>query len=138
MHCKYKPHTNSDSAAHLPFNIEHAAPKHIGWVAQGEVINEAALVSVHRAHPNTVLAGDGGVELVTLDRSAFSRLEAQAGSQGSVAAAVQGIMAGCCRRVLQLPVQLRSADDVETLAELLRHLEVGKDRACNCTNDGCI
>ena len=45
-----------------------------GWVSTGEVFAEAALVAPHVPQPFTVVAGEVGVHLGQLSRSAFSQL----------------------------------------------------------------
>eukprot|EP00879_Flechtneria_rotunda_P022915 GHRR01024219.1.p3 GENE.GHRR01024219.1~~GHRR01024219.1.p3 ORF type:complete len:402 (+),score=184.58 GHRR01024219.1:5904-7109(+) len=100
---------------------------HIGWVSEGESFGEEALANPAKPRQCSVVAGDGGVLLLLLDRVSISRLQARAqAQQDAAAAAVQCVMAAACRPLLQLPPNKRSSNDVEILAELLARLEAFK------------
>lgn len=75
--------------------------------------------------PVSVVAGDGGVTLLVLDRASFNRLQQQAQEKQPLAAgAVQAVLAAACRPILRVGSKARSAEDVQTLAELFAGLEV--------------
>lgn len=44
--------------------------------------------------------------------------------QAVAASAIQAVMAGSCQRILSVPPNMRSADDIDTLSDLLGELEV--------------
>lgn len=98
---------------------------HLGWLKQGDSFGEAALVSATKQRAVSVVAGDGGVMLLVMDRSSFNRLQQQAQQekQPLAAAAVQAVLAAACRPILDCKGR-RSPEDVDTLSELFSGLEV--------------
>lgn len=63
--------------------------------------------------------------LLVLDRATFSKLQQQAQEgQALAAAAVHAVLAAACRPILRVAGRGRSAEEVETLAELFSGLEV--------------
>lgn len=97
----------------------------LGWVSRGDSFGEAALVNPAQQRPVSVVAGDEGAVLLVLDRASFNRLQQQAREGGVLAAAaVQAVLAAACRPILKVGGRARSAEEVETLAELFSGLEV--------------
>lgn len=47
---------------------------HAGWLSEREAIGEMCLLSAGIRRAATVVAGDNGVELITLERSTFNHL----------------------------------------------------------------
>lgn len=102
-----------------------AESAHLGWAFRGECFGEAALVNPSQRRPVSVVAGDGGVMLMVLDRACFNKLQAQAQEKQPLAAAVvQSVLAAACRPILRVVGRGRTAEDVETLSELFSGLEV--------------
>jgi CRP-like cAMP-binding protein len=97
----------------------------LGWLSRGDSFGEAALVNPSQQRPVSVVAGDEGVMLLVLDRACFSRLQQQAQEgQPLAAAAVQALLAAACRPLLRVGGRGRTAEEVQTLAELFSGLEV--------------
>lgn len=70
--------------------------------------------------------------LLVLDRACFNRLQQQAQEGDALAAAaLQAVLAAACRPILRVGGRTRSAEEVETLAELFSGLEV-RVGACGC------
>ncbi|KAF8064564.1 hypothetical protein HT031_003364 [Scenedesmus sp. PABB004] len=109
-------------------------PAHVGWVSVGQACGEAAVLGGTRPHPVSVVAGDGGVELAVLERSAWARLQAAAAAhdappplppprQAEAGATVQAVLAAAARPLLAVPPGQRGADELALLAELLGGLD---------------
>lgn len=56
-------------------------PQHVGFLSVGGAFGEVALVCAGALCPHSVVAGEGGVLLATLQRAAYARLVAQAAHQ---------------------------------------------------------
>jgi thiamine pyrophosphate-dependent acetolactate synthase large subunit-like protein len=73
--------------------------------------------------------------LLVLDRACFHRLQQQAQEgQQLAAAAVQAVLAAACRPILRVGGRARTAEEVDTLAELLSGLEVSSAGAAGQLN----
>jgi CRP-like cAMP-binding protein len=97
----------------------------LGWLSRGDSFGEAALVNPAQQRPVSVVAGDDGCMLLVLDRACFNRLQQQAQERDALAAAaLQAVLAAACRPILRVGGRTRSAEEVETLAELFSGLEV--------------
>jgi CRP-like cAMP-binding protein len=94
-------------------------------LSPGDSFGESALVNPAQQRPVSVVAGVGGATLLVLDRACFHRLQQQAQEgQQLAAAAVQAVLAAACRPILRVGGRARTAEEVDTLAELLSGLEV--------------
>ena len=99
---------------------------HVGSVTEGEIVGELALVNATSVRNATVLAGEGGVELLAIDRAMFNHFTGFGSSPpGGLRARVAAAMrAACCRRILQTLPQARSEQDIEALMSFLSGLQV--------------
>ena len=118
---------HSDSPLCLADDLSYGT--HVGVVPEGEIVGELALVTVDVPRNATVIAGAGGVELLGIDRALFAHFTCVgfspvAGRRAHVAAAMR---AACCRRILQIPQQLRTDQDVEALQSFLSGLQAFRE-----------
>ena len=97
-----------------------------GWIEQGDSFFEGALLDATRRAPCSVVAGQRGVHLLSLDRIAYGYLKSQAQSSAAAAEAVAALHGAMCLRALKDPPEMRSEEDVELLTDLVGAMQAFK------------
>ena len=97
-----------------------------GWIEQGDSFSEGALLDATRRAPCSVVAGQRGVHLLSLDRIAYGYFKSQAQSSAVTAEAVAALHGAMCLRALKDPPEMRSEEDVELLTDLMGAMQAFK------------
>ena len=97
------------------------------WVEQGESFSERALLDASRRAPCSVVAGQRGVHLLTLDRISYGHMKMQAVSSAETAETIAALHGAMCLRPLKDPPESRSEDDVELLTDLVGAMQAFKN-----------
>lgn len=107
---------------------------HICWIGQGESFAEIALLNAHKPAPYSVMAGNSGVRVLTLERASYAHLLSQAKASPDVAVCIKALHGAMCLRPLRTSAGLRSEADVSLLTDILQTMDAFR----NMPRDLCL